>query len=75
MGNGTEGAVEVVDGFDKVFGKFGDGEIFGRLNVAFCTILEIAELGDGAEVFVLRGRRLVHGRSFLKRGVRWRAHF
>lgn len=76
MGNGTEGAVEVVDGFDKVFGEFSDSKIFRRLNVAFCAILKVAELGDGAKVFVLRGRRLVEERRFPKRGVRvWRAHF
>ncbi len=53
-GNGAKGAVQVVNGFDQVFGEFGDGEIFGRLNVTFCAILEVAEFGDGPEVFVLR---------------------
>ena len=50
-----EGAVEVVDGFDEVFGEFGDGEVFGGLDVAFCAVLEVAEVGDRAEVFILSG--------------------
>ena len=52
-GNGAEGTVEVVDGLDEVFGEVSDGEIFGGLDVAFRAVLEVAEVGDGAEVLVL----------------------
>lgn len=54
-GDGAEGAVEVVDGFDEVGGEAGDGEGAGGVDVAFGSVLKVAEVGDGAEVFVLRG--------------------
>ena len=53
MGGG-EGAVEVVDAFDEVGGEAGDGEGAGAVNVAFRTILEVAEVGYRTEVFILR---------------------
>ena len=59
-GDGGKSAVEVVDAIDEVFGEAGDGEVAGGGDVAFRAVLEVAEVGDGAEVFVLvRRRRLV----------------
>jgi hypothetical protein len=60
-GDGEEGAVEVVDAVDEVFGEAGDGEVAGGADVAFGAVLEVAEVGDGAEVFVLRGLSAVSG--------------
>lgn len=58
--HGFEGAVEVVDGFDEVGGKALDGELARGFHVAFGALLQVAEAGDGAEVFVL-GRRDIRG--------------
>jgi hypothetical protein len=52
-GNGADGAVEVVDGFNEVARETLDREVFGALDLALCALLEVAEVGDGAEVFVL----------------------
>jgi hypothetical protein len=52
-GHGAKGAIEVVDGFDEVTGEALDGEVLCGLGLAFCALLEVAEVGDGAEVFVL----------------------
>lgn len=52
-GYGQEGAVEVVDAFDKVAGKSRDGEVPRGLHVALGAVLQVAEVGDGAEVAVL----------------------
>lgn len=51
--NGREGAVEVVDGLDKIAGEALDGEVLGGLCFARCALLEVAEVGDGAEILVL----------------------
>lgn len=45
-GDGAEGAVEVVDGLDKVAGEALDGEVLCALDFSFCAFLEIAEVGD-----------------------------
>jgi hypothetical protein len=52
-GDGAQRAVEVVDGLDEVPGEALDGEVFCGLGFALCAFLEVAEVGDGAEVFVL----------------------
>jgi hypothetical protein len=52
-GHGAEGAVEVVDGLNEVAGETLDGEVLCSLSFAFCALLQVAEVGDGAEVFVL----------------------
>lgn len=52
-GDGEESAVEVVDAVDEVFGEAGDGEVAGGGDVAFSPVLEVTEVGDGSEVFVL----------------------
>ena len=49
----SECSVEIVDRFEEVFGELGDGEVAGGGDVAFCALLEVAEVGDGAEIFVL----------------------
>lgn len=59
--DGEQGAVEVVDAVDEVFGEAGDGEVAGGADVAFGPLLEVAEVGDGAEVFVLRVLTAVNG--------------
>lgn len=53
-------AVEVVDGFDEVAGEFLQGEVLCGADLALGALLEVAVVGDGAEVFVLFGEgRLV----------------
>ncbi|GAO47958.1 hypothetical protein G7K_2152-t1 [Saitoella complicata NRRL Y-17804] len=52
-GNGVERALKVIDGFDEVFCEFLDGEVFCGFHVAGCSVLEVTEIGDGAEKFVL----------------------
>lgn len=52
--DGLEGAVEVVDRLDEVFGESLDGELAGGVDVANGSVLEVTEVGDGAEVFVLK---------------------
>ena len=52
-GDGGEGAVEVVDRLDEVTGEALDGKVLGGLDLAFGAFLEVAEVGDGAEVLVL----------------------
>ena len=54
-GDGAEGAVEVVDAFDEVGREAGDGEGAGGVDVPLGAVLEVAEVGYGAEVFVLEG--------------------
>lgn len=44
-GHGGEGAIEVVDGLDEVFGEPLDGEVLGGLDVALRAFLEVAEVG------------------------------
>lgn len=52
-GNGEQGAVEVVDALQEVDGEALDGEVAGAIHVALRALLEVAEVGDRAEVFVL----------------------
>lgn len=52
-GNGGEGAVEVIDRLNEVAGEALDGEVLGGLGLTRCALLEVAEVGDGAEVLVL----------------------
>lgn len=54
-GDGGEGAVEVVDAVDEVLGELLDGEVAGALDLALGAVLEVAEVGDGAEALVLGG--------------------
>lgn len=52
-GDGGEGAVEVVDRLDEVAGEALDGKVLGGLGLARGALLQVAEVGDGAEVLVL----------------------
>lgn len=54
--NCTERPVEVVNRFNEIFSELGDGKVAGVGDVALGTLLEVAEIGDGAEVFVLISR-------------------
>lgn len=45
-GNGGEGAVEVVNGFDEIAGEALDGKVLGSLCLARCALLKVAEVGD-----------------------------
>lgn len=49
--------LEVVDGRDQVFAEFLQREVPCGLGLAFCALLQVAVVGDGAEVFVLRAAR------------------
>ena len=51
--DGGQGPVEVVDRFEQVRGEFLDGELPRRAYVALRALLEVSEVGYGAEVFVL----------------------
>lgn len=44
---------EVVDAGEEVAGKLLQGEVPRGLDFALCAVLEIAVVGDGAEVLVL----------------------
>lgn len=52
-GHGGEGAVEVIDALDEVLGELLDGKVAGRLDLARGAVLEVAEVGDGAQALVL----------------------
>lgn len=54
-GDGRQGAVEVVDAIDQVRGELLQGEVLGCLDLALGALLEVAEVGNGAEIFVLGG--------------------
>lgn len=54
-GDGGEGAVKVVDAVDEVLGELLDGKVAGGLDLTCGAVLEVAEVGDGAEAFILRG--------------------
>jgi hypothetical protein len=43
-----KGAVEVVDALDEVLGELLNGEITRSLDLARGTVLQVAEVGDGA---------------------------
>ena len=51
--NGTEGAVEGVNRLDEVAGEVLQRKVFGSLDLALGALLEIAVVGDGAQVLVL----------------------
>jgi hypothetical protein len=57
--DGGQGAVQVVDALDEVAGELLQREVFGGLNFALGAVLQVAEVGNGAEVFVLRLGMLV----------------
>lgn len=59
--DGGEGPVQVVDGVDEVFGEAGDGEVARGGDFAFRALLQVAEVGDRAEVLVLNDRRISCG--------------
>lgn len=48
LGNGAEGAVEVVDRLYEVAGKALNGKVLCTLYFALCALLEVTEVGDGA---------------------------
>lgn len=48
-----KGAVKVVNALDEVLGELLDGEVTGSLDLARGTVLQIAEVGDGAQALVL----------------------
>lgn len=52
-GDGGQGAVEVVDTVDQILCELLDGEVTGALDLTRRAVLEVAEVGDGAETFVL----------------------
>ena len=53
LGDHGESAVEVVDALDQVLGEALDGELAGVLDLALGPVLEVAEVCDGAQAFVL----------------------
>lgn len=53
LGDHGEGTVEVVNAVDEVLGELLDGEVTGGLHFTGSPVLEVAEVGNGAEVLVL----------------------
>lgn len=54
--DGGQRAVEVVDGLDEVAGKALERKVLGGLDFALGALLEVAVVGDGAQVLVLETR-------------------
>jgi hypothetical protein len=52
-GDAGEGVVEDVDALDEVLGEALDGKVAGRLDLALSAVLQVAEVGDGAEALIL----------------------
>lgn len=53
--DGGEGAVKVVDAVDEVLGELLNGKVTGGFDLTCGAVLKVAEVGDGAEAFILRG--------------------
>lgn len=53
LGDGAKGAVEVVDRLYEIASEALNGKVFCALDFALGALLEVAEVGDGTEVFVL----------------------
>lgn len=53
LGHHGERAVQVVDAVDEVLCELLEGEVAGLLDLALCAVLEVAEVGDGAQALVL----------------------
>jgi hypothetical protein len=53
LGNHPKGAVEVVHAVDKVLCELLDCKVFRRLDLTGGSLLEVAEIGDGAQALVL----------------------
>lgn len=53
LGNHSKSSVEVVNAVDEVLGELLDGEIFGGLDLTGGALLQVAEVGDGAQALVL----------------------
>lgn len=53
LGHHGERPVQVVHAVDEVLGEALDGELARVLDLALGAVLEVAEVGDGAEAFVL----------------------
>lgn len=51
--DGGERAVEVVNAIDEVLCEAGDCEVARCFHLAGCSVLEVAEVGYGAEAFIL----------------------
>jgi hypothetical protein len=68
--DGAEGAVEVVDALDQVAGEALDGKVLCGLCLAGGALLQVAEVGDGAEVLVLQ--RTSQRGSWAQSGRGWR---
>ena len=57
-GHGQQRAVKVVNALQKVLGEALDGEVTGTVHVALGALLQVTEVGNGAEVFVLQRKIL-----------------
>lgn len=53
LGNHGQCAVEVVNAVDQIFGEARDRKLAGVLDLALSAVLEVTEVGNGAETFVL----------------------
>jgi hypothetical protein len=53
-GHGQQRAVKVVNAVKEVLGETLDGEVTGTVHVTLSALLEVAEVGDGAKVLVLK---------------------
>lgn len=53
LGHRQQRAVKIVNALQQVLGEALDGKVASTVHVALGALLQVAELGDGAEVFVL----------------------
>lgn len=60
-GHGQQRAVKVVNALQKVLGEALDGEVTGAVHVALGALLQVTEVGNRAEVFVLERKILAMG--------------
>lgn len=63
LGDHSKGAVEVVNAVDEVLGELLDCKVFRRLDLTGGSLLEVAEISDGAQALVLEKSQYYLGRS------------
>lgn len=62
LGDHSKGAVEVVNAVDEVLGELLDCKVFRRLDLTGGSLLEVAEISDGAQALVLEKSQYYLGR-------------
>lgn len=52
-GHGQQRAVKVINAVEEILSKALNSEVAGTVHIALCALLEVAEVGDGAQIFIL----------------------